>query len=73
LPDSDFFEGRGNLQGLCAVFAYGFTIALIETLRDSYASRIDDEVGVSGSNQDVSWVNPINHYQAVQLDLTHKI
>jgi hypothetical protein len=72
LLDSDFFEGRGNLQGLYAACAYGFTGAMIGTVRYGYASRIDDKLGTGGSNQDVPWVNPINHYQVVQLDLTLK-
>jgi len=72
LLDSDFFEGRGNMQGLYAAFAYGFTDALIGTLRYGYASRIDSKLGTGGSNQDVPWVNPISHYQVVQLDLTLK-
>jgi hypothetical protein len=72
LLDSDFFEGRGNLQGFYAAFGYGFTSALIGTVRYGYASRIDDKLGTGGSNQDVPQVNPINRYQLVQLDLTLK-
>jgi hypothetical protein len=70
LLDSDFFEGRGNMQGFYAAFGYGFTSALIGTVRYGYASRIDDKLGTGGSNQDVPQVNPINRYQLVQLDLT---
>ena len=70
LLDSDFFEGRGNLEGVYASFGYGFTSALIGTVRYGYASRIDDKLGTGGSNQDVPQVNPINHYELVQLDLT---
>jgi hypothetical protein len=70
LLDSDFFEGRGNLQGFYAAFGYGFTSALIGTVRYGYASRIDDKLGTGGSNQDIPQVNPINRYELVQLDLT---
>jgi len=72
LIDSDFFEGRGNLQGLYSAFSYGFTSALIGTIRYGFATRIDDNLGTGGSNQDIPQVNPINHYQLVQLDLTLK-
>jgi hypothetical protein len=72
LIDSDFFEGRGNLQGFYAAFGYGFTSALIGTVRYGYASRIDDKLGTGGSNQDVPQVNPIDQYNLLQLDLTMK-
>jgi hypothetical protein len=72
LIDSDFFEGRGNLQGLYAAFSYGLTSALIGTARYGFAERIDDRLGTGGSNQDIPQVNPIDHYQLVQLDLTLK-
>jgi hypothetical protein len=72
LLDSDFFEGRGNLQGFYSAFSYGFTSAMIGTVRYGYASRIDDKLGTGGSNQDVPQVNPIDRYQLVQLDLTLK-
>jgi hypothetical protein len=72
LMDSDFFEGRANLQGLYSAFSYGFTSALIGTVRYGVASRIDNKLGTGGSNQDIPQVNPVNHYQLVQLDLTLK-
>jgi len=72
LLDSDFFEGRANMQGLYAAVAYGFTDALIGTVRYGYASRIDKKLGTGGSNQDVPQVNPIDQYQLVQLDFTLK-
>ncbi|MGA2173965.1 MAG: putative porin [Verrucomicrobiota bacterium] len=72
LMDSDFFEGRANLQGVYAAFAYGFTDALIGTFRYGYASRIDSKLGTGGSNQDIPQVNPIQRYQLFQLDLTLK-
>jgi hypothetical protein len=72
LLDSDFFEGRANLQGLYAACAYGFTDAMIGTVRYGYATRIDDALGTGGSNQDIPQVNPIKQYQLLQLDLTCK-
>ena len=70
LLDSDFFEGRANMEGLYAAFAYGFTDAMIGTVRYGYASRIDKKLGTGGSNQDIPQVNPIDQYQLVQADLT---
>jgi hypothetical protein len=70
LIDSDFFEGRENLQGLFSAFAYGFTDNMIGTIRYGYASRIDSKLGTGGSNQDIPQVNPIRQYQILQLDLT---
>ncbi len=70
LLDSDFFEGRGNLQGLYSAFAYGFTDNLIGTIRYGYASRINSKLGTGGSNQDIPSVNPIKQYELLQLDLT---
>jgi hypothetical protein len=72
LLDSDFFEGRGNMQGFYTAFSYGFTGAMIGTVRYGYASRIDKELGTGGSNQDVPQVNPIDQYNLLQLDLTMK-
>lgn len=37
LLDSDFFEGRGNLEGVYTAVAYSFTDALIGTIRYGYA------------------------------------
>jgi hypothetical protein len=70
LLDSDFFEGRGNLEGIYSAFGYGFTDNIIGTVRCGYASRIDKSLGTGGSNQDIPQVNPINRYQILQLDLT---
>ena len=72
LLDSDFFEGRGNMQGFYTAFSYGFTGAMIGTVRYGYASRIDSKLGTGGSNLDVPQVNPIDQYNLVQLDLTLK-
>jgi hypothetical protein len=70
LLDSDFFEGRGNLQGLYSAVAYGFTDNLIGTVRYGFASRINKKLGTGGSNQDIPSVNPIQQYELLQLDLT---
>lgn len=69
LVDSDFFEGRENLQGVYAAVAYCFTDAVVGTLRYGYAARIDKKLGTGGSNQDIPQVNPVDQYQVVQLDL----
>jgi hypothetical protein len=70
LTDSDFFEGRTNLQGLYAAFAYCFSDNVIGTLRYGYARRINDQLGTGGSNGDLPYLNPITGYQLGQVDLT---
>ncbi|HXD00385.1 MAG TPA: putative porin [Verrucomicrobiae bacterium] len=72
LLDSDFFEGRGNLQGVYFATAYGLSDNIIATLRGGYAHRIDQQLGTGGSNQDMPWVNPINRYELMQVDLTYR-
>lgn len=70
--DSDFFEGRGNMEGIYLALGYGLTDNLIATLRYGYAHRINDKLGTGGSNQDIPQVNPIQHYNLLQLDLTFR-
>ncbi|HZM05754.1 MAG TPA: putative porin [Candidatus Saccharimonadales bacterium] len=70
LIDSDFFEGRGNMEGVYSAFAYGFTDAVIATIRFGYATRINPNLGTGGSNQDIPQVNPLKNYELIQLDLT---
>jgi hypothetical protein len=70
LIDSDFFEGRGNLEGVYAAFAYGFTDNVMGTFRYGHAHRINGLLGTGGSNQDIPQMNPIEHYDIIQLDLT---
>ena len=72
LLDSDFFEGRGNLQGIYTAFAYSWTDAIMTTVRYGYASRIDRQLGTGGNNLDLPGLNPVNNYNVVQLDLTWK-
>jgi hypothetical protein len=72
LLDSDFFEGAANMQGFYVAFAYGFTDAMVGTVRYGYASRIDKKLGTGGTDQDIPQVNPIDQYQLVQADLTLK-
>jgi len=72
LLDSDFFEGRGNMQGSYSALAYGLTDNVISTVRYGYASRINDKLGTGGSNQDIPQMNPIQNYHLLQLDLTVK-
>ncbi len=72
LLDSDFFEGRANLEGIYAAAAYGLSDNMIATFRGGYARRINHTLGTGGSNQDIPWVNPINSYQILQMDLTYR-
>ncbi len=70
LLDSDFFEGRGNLEGFYAAFAYSVTDAIIATVRVGYANRIDNMLGTGGNNLDIPGINPIKDYRLLQTDLT---
>jgi hypothetical protein len=69
LIDSDFFEGRANLEGVFAAFSYSFTDNILGTIRYGYGQRINDQLGTGGSNQDIPQVNPVNYYNLLQLDL----
>jgi hypothetical protein len=70
LLDSDFFEGRGNLQGVYSAIAYSLTDNVMATIRAGYATRIDSNLGTGGSNLDIPQVNPIRQYEIMQLDLS---
>jgi len=72
LIDSDFFEGRENLEGIYAAAAYGFNQNIIGTVRYGYAHRINDKIGTGGSNQDIPQINPIDNYHLFQVDLTFR-
>ena len=73
LLDSDFFEGRSNLEGVYAAFAYSITDSIIGTVRYGYARPINNGLGTGGNNSDLSILNPINNYNLVQLDLTWRL
>jgi hypothetical protein len=70
LLDSDFFEGRANLQGVYSALAYSFTDNLVATVRYGYAQRINDNLGTGGNNSDLPGLNPIRNFHLIQLDLT---
>jgi hypothetical protein len=70
LIDSDFFEGRANLEGVFAAAAYSFSDSIIGTVRYGYASRINNKLGTGGNNPDLPVLNPIKDYNLIQLDLT---
>jgi hypothetical protein len=72
LLDSDFFEGRGNMEGLYTAFAYSISDAVIGTVRYGWAERIDKQLGTGGYNADLPLPNPVNKYQILQLDVTWK-
>ncbi len=72
LIDSDFFEGRANMQGIYAAFAYGFTDNFTGTVRYGYAKQINPNLGTGGSNQDIPQMNPINQYDVLQVDLAFR-
>lgn len=68
LMDSDFFEGRGNLQGFYAALSFALSDNVLATVRYGHARRINDSLGTGGSNQDIPQMNPINQYNLVQVD-----
>jgi hypothetical protein len=70
LIDSDFFEGRANLEGVYTALAYSFTDAIIGTMRYGYAHRVNDQLGTGGNNLDLPILNPVNQYHLLQLDVT---
>jgi len=72
LLDSDFFEGRGNMEGLYSALAYSVSDAVIGTLRYGWAERINQNLGTGGYNADLPLPNPVNKYQLVQVDVTWK-
>ena len=72
LIDSDFFEGRTNLQGVFLAFAYAPTDAIIGTVRFGEAHRVTSTGPTPGSNPDLPLVQPINEYKLIQFDLTWK-
>ena len=67
--DSDIFEGRENMQGICVGLAYGITDNLVGSVRYAHASRINNQLGTGGSNADLPQMNPIDSYNLFQLDL----
>lgn len=72
LMDSDFFEGRGNLEGIYTAFAYGVTDDILTTIRFGYANPIQSNLGNGGNNLDIPGINPIKNYTLVQMDLSWK-
>jgi len=72
LLDSDFFEGRANLEGIFASVSYALTDNLLGTIRYGWAHRINDKLGTGGSNQDIPQMNPVDRYQIIQADVTLK-
>ncbi len=72
LIDSDFFEGRANMEGIYTALAYAFSGNVIGTVRYGYAQRINNNLGTGGSNQDMPWMNPVNSYNLFQADVTFR-
>ena len=72
LPDSDVFEGRGNLEGAAVQLTYGLTPNFIASVRYAHATRINKKIGTGGSSLDIPQVNPIDRYNLLQLDLSFR-
>ena len=72
LPDTDFFAGAQNMEGIYAAIAYGFSDNFIATFRYGNARRINNLIGTGGTGQDIQQINPINHMDLFQVDLTFR-
>jgi len=72
LLDSDFFEGRANLEGVYTALAYSLTDSIVATMRYGYANRINHNLDTGGTNPDLPVLNPIRNYHLVQLDLSYR-
>jgi hypothetical protein len=70
LTDSDFFEGRTNVQGLYLAGAYSWTDSILTTIRYGFAHRVNGNLGTGGSNPDLPTINPLTDYRLLQFDLT---
>jgi hypothetical protein len=70
LIDSDIFEGRENMEGIYAAVAYSISDHLVGSVHYGHASRINPLLGTGGSNTDLPWMNPINDFWLLQVDLT---
>jgi hypothetical protein len=70
--DSDFFEGRTNMQGVFLAFVYCPTDAIITTLRLGDADRANGRGPTPGSNSDLAAVQPLSGFRLLQLDLAWK-
>jgi hypothetical protein len=68
--DSDFFEGRENMEGIYGALAYGFSANTIATIRYGQAWRINKLLGTGGSNQDLPQINPLDKFTLLQFDFT---
>jgi hypothetical protein len=72
LVDSDFFEGRLNLEGIYAAIAYGLTENVVGTVRYGYANRINDKLGTGGAGGDLQQMSPVDSFHLLQVDLALK-
>ena len=72
LIDSDFFDGRENLEGVYAAFAYGLFDNVVATVRYGYAHRINDKLGTGGTGGDIPQMNPVNNFNLLQVDVSLK-
>lgn len=73
LIDSDFFEGRGNLEGVFTAVSYSITDAITGTLRFGYANRIDNKLGTGGNNLNIPSIKAIKNYTLFQMDLSWRL
>jgi hypothetical protein len=72
LLDSDFFEGRANLEGVYSALAYSLTDSIVATMRYGYANRINHNLGTGGTNPDLPVLNPIRNFHLLQVDLGYR-
>jgi hypothetical protein len=70
--DSDFFEGRTNMEGVVLAAVYCATDAIMAVIRLADAQRANDGGPTPGSNPDLSIVQPLTGDRLLQLDLVWK-
>jgi hypothetical protein len=68
LTDSDWFDGRMNMEGWVVGAGYAFTDAILGTVRYGQAKRANDSLGTGGSS-DLTALPRLDEFKLLQLDL----
>lgn len=68
LTDSDWFDGRTNMEGWSVGAGYAFTDAILGILRYGEAKRVNKALGTGGSS-DLTGLARLDDFKLLQLDL----
>lgn len=68
LTDSDWFDGRTNMEGWSVGAGYAFTDAILGIFRYGEAKRVNKALGTGGSS-DLSGLARLDNFKLMQLDL----